>query len=215
MSLSLLAGGDQSPDNLRDIALLFRIDLVLLSIIGLFVVAKLPQAIALFGTTSEWFDGHVLHYIPYTPSSTRSYPPTSSKTDFASNISHTLHSHDTIPTTQRVTEKGAPVILRYPPHVGSCSMLFRPILSLLRLRISPGFSIAQSLIFLIYMICLVYATFYQSNIFTDQTRTGWVVISQLPFLFLLSQKNNVLGLLLGYGYEKVTKSPPKKNYPEI
>ena len=207
MSTSVLGGGDQSPENLGSIALLYRIDLVLLSIIGLFVVVKLPQIIALFGTTSEWFDGHFLQYIPYTPSSTRSYPPTSSKADFTSNISHTLHSHDTTIPIQRVTEKGAPVTLRYPPHVGSCNMLFRPILTLLRLRISPGFSIAQSLIFLIHLICLVYATFYKSNIFTDQTRTGWVVTSQLPFLFLLAQKNNVLGILLGCGYEKVTYLP--------
>ena len=214
MSTFVLAGGDQSPENVESIILLYRIDLVLLSIIGLFLVAKLPQVIALFGTTSEWFDGHILHYIPYSPSANRSYPPQSSKTDFASNISHTLHSHDTpgLPT-QRVTEKGTPVTMRYPPHVGSCIEVLRPVLKILRLRTSPGFSIAQSLIFFIYSICLVYATFYKSNIFTDQTRTGWVVIAQLPFLFLLAQKNNVLGLLLGYGYEKVSISqrPTKKN----
>ena len=202
MSTFVLAGGDQSPENVGSIVLLYRIDLVLLSITGLFVVVKLPQVIALFGTTSEWFDGHILHYLPYSPSATRSQPPPSSKTEFASNLSHTLLSHDTLPT-QRVTEKGTPVAMRYPPHVGSCNEILRPLLPLLRLRISPGFSIAQSLIFFIYLICLVYATFYASNIFTDQTRTAWIVVSQLPFLFLLAQKNNILGLLLGYGYEKV------------
>lgn len=213
MSTLALAGDDQSPENLESIALLYRIDLVLLSITGLFVVAKLPQAIALFGTTSEWFDGHFLHYIPYSPSLNRSYPPLSSKADrdLASNISHTFHYHDTLPT-QRVTEKGTPVTMRYPPHVGSCIKFLHPVIALLRLRTSPGFSITQSLIFFIYFVCLVYATFYKSDIFTDQTRTGWVAIAQLPFLFLLAQKNNVLGLLLGYGYEKVTISqrPTKK-----
>jgi ferric-chelate reductase len=183
-------------------ALLYRLDLVLLTITGLFVVAKLPQAIALFGTTSEWFDGHFLHYVPYSPSAKQSYPPPSSKTDLASNISHSLQSH----ATQRVTEKGTPLTKRYPPHVGSCIKLLRPVLTLLRWRISPGFSIAQSLIFFIYLICLVYATFYESDIFTDQIRTGEVAITQLPFLFLLAQKNNVLGLLLGCGHEKVTIS---------
>ena len=66
---------------------------------------------------------------------------------------------------------------------------------------------AQSLLFFIYLICLVYASFYKSNIFTDGTRTGWVAIAQLPFLFSLAQKNNVLGLIIGCGYEKVIISP--------
>ena len=208
MSTFVIAGNDHSPENVESIVLLYRIDLVLLSIAALFVVAKLPQIIALFGTTSEWFDGYLLHYVPHKPSSTRYYPPPSSKTDFASNISHTLHSHtsNTLPT-ERVTEKGAPLTTRYPPHVGSCISFLRPVLTLLRLRTSPGFSIAQSLIFFIYLACLGYATLYDSNIFTDQTRTAWVVMAQLPFLFLLAQKNNILGLLLGCGYEKVSYLP--------
>ena len=216
MSTFALAGFDQSPENVESIVLLYRIDLVLLSISALFVVAKLPQVIALFGTTSEWFDGHFLHYVPYRPSATRSYPSPSSKTDFTSNISHTLHSHNTLPT-ERVTEKGTPVTSRYPPHAGSCISFLRPVMKLLRLRTSPGFSIAQSLIFSIYLVCLGYATLYKSSIFTDQTRTAWVVISQLPLLFLLAQKNNILGLLLGCGYEKVKLSPnlPKTDYPQL
>ena len=196
-----------------DIVFLYRIDLVLLSVTAIFVVARLPQAIALFGTTSEWFDGHFLHYVPYSPSANRSYPPPSPKTDLVSNTSYPFHSHAS--ATQRVTEKGTRVKKRYPPHVASCVKFLRPVLTVLRLRISPGFSIAQSLIFFIYSIFLVYATFHKSNIFTDETRTGWVVVAQLPFIFLLSQKNNVLGLLLGYGYEKVTisLSPTKKILP--
>ena len=195
-----------------DIALLYRVDLVLLSITGLFVVAKLPQAIALFGTTSEWFDGHFLHYVPYSPSDNRSFSPPSSKSDLASNISYPFYS----PATQRVPEKGNRVRKRYPPHVGTCIKFLRPILTLLRLRISSGFSVAQSLLYFIYFVCLVFATIYRSNIFTDQTRSGWVVAAQLPFIFLLSQKNSVLGLLLGCGHEKVTISQPRtKKNPEI
>ena len=192
-----------------DIALLYRVDLVLLSITGLFIVAKLPQAIALFGTSSEWFDGHFLHYVPYSPPANRCFPPPSSKTDFASDISYPFHT----PAAQRVTEKDTQLRKRYPPHVGSCIKFLRPVLTLLRLRITPGFSVAQSLICFIYFACLAFATFYRSNIFTDQTRTGWVVVAQLPFIFLLSQKNNVLGLLLGCGDEKVIIPQPrtKKN----
>ena len=184
------------------IALLYRIDVVLLSIAGLFVVAKLPQAIALFGTTSEWFDGHFLHYVSSSPSDNPSFSPPSSKSDIDSNISYPFYS----PATQR--EKGTRARKRYPPHVATCIKFLRPVLTLLRLRISPGFSVAQSLVYFIYFVWVVFATIYRSNIFTDQTRSGWVAVTQLPFVFLLSQKNNVLGLLLGFGYEKVTISQP-------
>ena len=189
---------------------LYHIDLFLLSILGLFIIFRLPQIIALFGTTSEWFDGYFLHYIPYRPS-TRvvhnahpSYPPPGHKTEYASDNSHTLYSHAT--HAQRVTATGDALTVRYPPHVSSCIRFLRPCLKLLRLRISHGFSIAQSLTLSIYFICLVYASFYRSNIFTDGYRTGWVAIAQLPFVFAFSQKNNVLGALLGYGYDKVILS---------
>lgn len=157
-----------APGNVNS-ALLYHINLFLLSIVSFFIIAKLPRVIALFGTTSEWFDGHFLHYTPH---------------------------------AKRATEKGG-VTMRYPPHVDSCIKFLRPLLKYLRLRISPGFSIAQSLILVIYFACLAYASLYKSNIFTDSSRTGWVATAQLPLLFALAQKNNVLGLLLGCAYENL------------
>ncbi|KAF8811101.1 hypothetical protein BYT27DRAFT_7221556 [Phlegmacium glaucopus] len=192
--------------NVDGASLLFHTDLLLLSIVGLFIIARLPRLIALFGTTSEWFNGHFLHHVPYRSSTRLVHPAHSYRSppnpkEYASDNSHTLYSHAS--NAQRVTDKGAPLTMRYPPHVGSCINILRPLLKLLRLRISPGFSIAQSLILCIYFSCLVYASFYKSNIFTDKTRTGWVAIAQLPFVFAFAQKNNILASLLGYGYEKV------------
>lgn len=160
-------------------SLLYHTNLVLLSIVGLFIIARLPRAIALFGTTSEWFDGHFLRNV-----------------------------ESRVPHAQRPTEKGAQATIRYPPHVDSSTEFLRPLLKPLRFRISPGFSIAQSLIFLVYFICLAYASLYKSNIFTDGSRTGWVAAAQLPLIFVLAQKNNVLGFLLGCGYEHVIISQP-------
>lgn len=187
----------------QDTTLLYHVDLILLSMAALFIVVRFPRLIALFGTTSEWFDGHFLHYVPYRPSTRvvlnafNAYPP---KTENASDDSHTHYA----PHPQRVTVQGAPVTMRYPPHITSCIKFLRPSLKFLRFRISPGLSIAQLLILFIYFTCLVYASFYKSNIFTDKFRTGWVCVAQLPFVFAFAQKNNVLGSLLGYGYEKVT-----------
>jgi hypothetical protein len=56
----------------------------------------------------------------------------------------------------------------------------------------------------VYFWVLTYASFYKSNIFLEADRTGWVAIAQLPFIFALSQKNNLLGWLMGLGYEKVS-----------
>lgn len=188
-----------------DAALVYHLNILLLSIAGLFFIVRLPGTIALFGTASEWFDGHFLHYTPYRPSPRMAqvdYGPQNSKMENASSDhSHTLYSH--APHAQRVTAKGVPVQMRFPPHIASCFNFLHPILNILRLRISPGFSMAQSSILFIYFLCLVYASFYRSNVFTDPSRTGWIAISQLPIVFALSQKNNVLGSLLGYGYEKV------------
>ncbi len=32
---------------------------------------------------------------------------------------------------------------------------------------------------------------------------GLVAVAQLPFVFAFAQKNNIVGAILGYGYEKV------------
>lgn len=67
----------------------------------------------------------------------------------------------------------------------------------------PGFSVAQAFVVVMYFYAMVYAVFFQSNIITDSNRTGWIAVSQLPLVFAFAQKNNVVGGLLGYGYEKV------------
>jgi ferric-chelate reductase len=67
----------------------------------------------------------------------------------------------------------------------------------------PGFSLGQLLVLMTYLAILLYATFYNSNIFLDQSRTGWIAVSQYPFVYAFAQKNNFIGAFLGFGYEKV------------
>ncbi|KAF9266856.1 hypothetical protein L218DRAFT_857455 [Marasmius fiardii PR-910] len=54
-----------------------------------------------------------------------------------------------------------------------------------------------------YLSALIYPSVYKTNVFTDPVRFGWISVGQLPFLFLFSTKNNLLGLLMGIGYEKL------------
>ena len=202
---SLAIGG--RPRNMDDASLLFHVDILICVFLLIVVLLKIPRAFALFGTSSEWYNGHFLRYTPYRPSArvlqaVRSIypPPAISKEDDDSDDSHfPSHTHH----ARRLTEKGIAVMMRFPPHVASCFKQLRPLVTPLRSRISPGFSVAQTLVLVVYFYVLVYAGFYRSNIFTDSARTGWIAVAQMPFIFAFAQKNNALGSLLGYGYEKV------------
>ncbi|KAJ6558686.1 hypothetical protein B0H10DRAFT_2240807 [Mycena sp. CBHHK59/15] len=51
---------------------------------------------------------------------------------------------------------------------------------------------------LIYPTCVA-----TTGPFVDLDRMAWIAISQLPLVILLASKNNVLGMLLGAGYERL------------
>lgn len=95
-------------------------------------------------------------------------------------------------------------ILDCPPHVPSLPRFFSPISAFLSRRVSPGYSIGQSLILIIYFGILCFPAFYQTTgPFTDAHRPGWVAVAQMPFLFAFGVKNSILNGLIGMGYEKV------------
>ncbi|KDR70244.1 hypothetical protein GALMADRAFT_214680 [Galerina marginata CBS 339.88] len=193
----------------NDAALVYHIDLLLVAFMAVFVLVRLPRAFALLGSSSDWLNGHFLRHAPYRPSRRlvqavqNAYPPPLSKEDSSQGTddTHILYPHNR--QIQRLTEKGAPAVMNFPPHITSCVKPLRPLLKPLRARISPGFSVAQGFVLGIYFYTLFYAGLYRSNLFTDLTRTGWIALAQLPFAFAFAQKNNVLGSFLGYGYEKL------------
>lgn len=194
-----------------DESLVYTVDLFLAILIGIFILARLPRAFALFGSPKEWRNGHFIRSVTTRVSFTTGgiYPLTLGSTSKESYKSDGWSSDDShIPYTrpqqsQRFDDKGLPVANIVPPHIAACPRPLRPFLTLLRMRVGPGFSVGQFIIIAIYFFCVAYASFFHSNIFTDQTRTGWVAVSQLPVVFAFAQKNNVIGSILGYGYEKV------------
>lgn len=212
-----IAWQDQSSSSVDAEGLVFRVDLFIVGIICILVLLRLPRALARFKTTSEWGNGHVFRHVAYQQrrparpvrsashrsqrSAAKAHAPS---TPPATDESHTLYSHAN--HAQRVNEKGAPIAVSYPPHVSSCFRIFRPLLVRLRRRLSPGVSIAQALILLIYLCILLYPSTYMSSPFTDALRTGFVAIAQVPFVYAYGTKNNVLGALLGVGYEKVARN---------
>jgi len=91
-----------------------------------------------------------------------------------------------------------------PPHVPSVPLFLAPLMNLLRVSIAPGYSLGHAAVMLNYFYALLYGTFRESNIFTDNIRSAFMATSQIPLVFALAQKNNFIGGLLGYGYEKVS-----------
>lgn len=183
----------------------YHVDIFVLALFALVVFARLPRGIARLWRISEWTNGHFFRYtedLPPAPSAVILTSRGDYKTpkELASDDSHYSH----MKHARRVNSKGSTVSVVYPPHIASCMPFLRPVMKPLRSRISPGFSVTQTIALIIYLAILVYMTLYKSSgPFTDPDRAGWVAISQIPFAFAFAAKNNVLGAFLGFGYEKV------------
>ena len=189
-----------------DESLVYHVDLFLIVLVALYALARLPRLIALFGTSREWIDGHFLHRGPVRPTR-RHLTPDTGAYPLKESSSPSDDTHSPYPYAFNASnEKWRASALRLPTHAAACPRVLRPLMTPLRVRIAPGFSVAQFLVLSVYFISLLYAGFFRANIFTDGSRTGWIAVAQLPFVFAFAQKNNIVGAILGYGYEKVRKS---------
>lgn len=90
-----------------------------------------------------------------------------------------------------------------PPHARTYTSMFDVVASALEYRLVPRFSLGQSIVLTIYTIIIAWASLVGSNIFTDENRTGYLAMSQIPVVVALATKNNIIGGLLGQGYERL------------
>ncbi|KAK1221084.1 hypothetical protein PQX77_016131 [Marasmius sp. AFHP31] len=186
-------------------ALLCHIDIFLLALVVLLVLFRLPRFIARLWRFSEWSTGHRLRkksVVEHFARRVTFHESSPEEKDLSTNDNHTM-TVEQCTTAQRVSVKGIPVHLEYPPHVASSAKLLRPCLKVLRSRVAPGISVLHGCIMAIYLSVLAFPAFYKTNPFTDSVRFGWITVGQLPFVFLFATKNNLLGLLMGVGYEKL------------
>jgi hypothetical protein len=91
----------------------------------------------------------------------------------------------------------------YPPHVLNHVASLRPMLKLMHARVNTGVPFSHVLVMAIWIGAVVFPAFYMTNAFTDPKRFGYITASQLPFVYAFGTKNNIVGTLLGIGYEKV------------
>lgn len=184
--------------------LVFDGDILILALFAVFFVLSLPRILGRFSRGIEWSRGHFLRSVRLstrgTRRPTRSSPsdgPTQKGADLNTDDSHTLYSHTHILSGN--DEKST----TFPPHVPTISSYLHFIATPLRYRLSPGYSLGQAFIVGIYGAILLYETFDKSDPFTDPVRAGYVAMGQIPFVFAFTAKNNILGSLVGLGYEKV------------
>ena len=196
----------------------FLLCLVVLGCLAAFILVRLPRLLALFGSSSDWYNGIILHHSranpsPRVPQWAHRYAQyvTSEKDERISDgsMANAVY-QESIPPMHTLAPSKAGRLRstkkRYPPHLSSCIKPFRPFLKPLRARVSPGFSFAQLLVLFVYFTLVSLATLYDANLILDHPRTGWIAVSQLPLVYAFAQKNNVLGAFLGFGYEKVSMS---------
>ncbi|ESK95201.1 putative iron reductase [Moniliophthora roreri MCA 2997] len=193
-------GGTQVDSEL----LMFHIDIMLLSLVAFLVLLRLPRALARFWNISEWTKGHFLWYKRFPTSPSRVLWRNNNGQlytggDHTTESSHTLHGQQ----LQRISDKGTPLPVSYPPHFVSTPALFRPTLKLFHKRVTPGMSFSHLFLMSVYLAVLVFPAFWKTNAFTDPVRFGWLAVGQYPFVFAFATKNNILGALMGAGYEKL------------
>lgn len=216
--------------------LVFHINILILALTTVFALSTLPRALARFSSAAEWRHGHILRsirlgsgrlrglktFISYPqaspdpgPSNEKNLSPQAAgfasssgheplRDVFASEESHTYFSHTNLLRHASTRTLGS--VSGLPPHVRAWSAIIPPMGGFLRQRLDAGFSLGQALILGAYAAVLVYASFLQSNPFSDPVRMAFVAMSQIPVVYVLGTKNNVVGMCIGMGYEKVSPS---------
>lgn len=214
--------------------LVLHINIFIATLVTVFALSTLPRALARFSSAAEWRHGHILRSIRlgsgrlrglrtqisntcgspdpaflnekdvspqvagHASSSGHGYLPDG----VMSEESHTFASHANLLRNASTRTLGS--VSKLPPHVRSWSAILPQIGGFLRHRLDAGFSLGQALILGLYTAILVYASLLKSNPFKDTVRMGIVAMSQIPIVYVLGTKNNIVGMCLGMGYEKVS-----------
>ena len=93
-----------------------------------------------------------------------------------------------------------------PTHMPGVSTVFPATAAFLRKTIRPGLTIGKSIILVCYSAIMLYAGLFRSNPLSEPVRAGFVAVSQIPVIVILGTKNNLVGMLIGFGYERVSST---------
>ena len=210
------AGGAENQGMSTDELIVCWLDVALLGVVAIFFLAALPRALARWFTFSEWKRGLVLHggssATRRSPRRTASpsdglYRQNTEATlkDWTTDQSHTLAMHN---YTLEKGGKGDRAVSGYnnpPPHVPSMSTVFYPVSSFFAYDIAPGKSVGKLFLAILFVAaCITLLFVFEGNPLTDPVRPGWIATGLIPVTIAFATKNNVIGTLLGMGYERVS-----------
>ncbi|KAJ7578669.1 ferric reductase like transmembrane component-domain-containing protein [Mycena floridula] len=178
--------------------LVYNVDLVILSIIALFILVRIPSALARLSHASEWKNGLML-------GNTKFISPHSINYGKEEGGDAGYHGSDESHYKPRGLEKSSiSVTSSYPAHVPVCPSFLQGLMSHFKMNVGPGYSFGQFFLLVAWFGILVYPSLYKSTgPFTQPKRYGFIGTAQLPFVFALASKNNIIGFFLGMGYEKL------------
>ena len=186
----------------------FHIIVFILACFAFFAVLTWPRLLTRFSRGAEWTRGH---FIYHSTKPQRRLPafkrrPTISRPLEAryekgrapnSDDDHTNFSHIGL-----VRREGS-VKLSLPPHCRSWSGIFQKSAAFLGIQMDEGLSLGCCIVLLCYLAVILFMLLYKSNPLTDFRRAGFVSTAQVPLVYVLATKNNVIGRFLSIGYEKV------------
>jgi ferric-chelate reductase len=190
-------------------ALVFHVDLFIAALAAVYIIGQLPTLLARFSTLNEWRSWHLLRPSRVRPSEPPPYPRPLEDGDVSEANTNIVSEHSRAHLNQARTQETHASVQntgQQPRHVKAWSSRLPRLAAILRHPLKKGTSVGQAFILLVYFIVLLYPTLYQSNLFTDPVRTGYVSLSQLPVVLALAMRNNPAGTLAGVSYEKVEVS---------
>ncbi|EED79883.1 hypothetical iron reductase [Postia placenta Mad-698-R] len=196
--------------------LVYRLDIGLICFAGLIILFALPRMLARLSRLSAWAEGTIFRRVTiasplyfskrFDPSKFVSTDEINAEKDFV-NIDVTsseTHSDTAVNWSTSTLNVDAVNGSSSPPvYMPSWSTLFPWANFILSSKVRPGYSLGYCIILLAYTAVVSYVSLVDVDLFTSPSRLGWVATSQIPIIFILATKNNVLGTLIGMGYEKV------------
>jgi len=195
--------------NLDDSTFVFNVTIFLLACFALFAVFTWPRLFTRFSRGSEWACGHLIYHStkPQRRPPAVKHRPTGPHNEKwrapNSDDDHTTFSH--VGLVRREATHDATFSL--PPHCRSWSGINQKTSAILGFQLFDGYSLGQCIILLCYSAIAIFASLYKSNPFREYVRTGFVSTAQIPIVFALATKNNIIGRFLCMGYEKVKAVP--------
>ncbi|KAH9942669.1 incomplete iron reductase [Amylocystis lapponica] len=223
------SGGQSIPshpdDSFDQHDFVLYIDIFLLCIVALFFLSTLPGAVVRFSQLPDWSEGMFFRKVVSLKQFSRS--PSSSSDGPAPIVSSTSspgvtvsqskenaagkHESSLVACVSQVNEvrrfSTENLLLRQsqnpPVHMAAWSSILPLVHKVLAHPVRPRYSVGKALLLLVYTGVMLFAGFYQTTPFSNPQRAGVVFASQVPFVITLATKNNIIGWLVGYGYEKL------------